>query len=189
MNRRNSVFFEKSRDRKNFDKKDERFPLLLKNTASPLFTAYCEFSNAICRDIEPYMTLFQAERPLAVFMYQKLVELLMSLLERAVKPQILNRNKSGFKLQKLVTEGMRKKADKSNPTKKLYQEDHLLPIESVDVGFAAKDILKKLKTKDKPEVTSSDMMYMNSSSGLPKRLLKDLLSSIITPAPSLLCRL
>ena len=43
---------------------------------------------------------------------------------------------------------MRKKADKSNPTKKLYQEDYLLPI-----GFAAKNILKKLKTKDKPEVT------------------------------------
>jgi hypothetical protein len=146
-----SVFLEKSKDRKNFDKKDERFPLLLKNSASTLFTVYCEFSNVICRDIEPYMTLFQAERPLAVFMYHKLLELLTSLLERVVKPEILSKNKSAFKLLKLVKEGMRKKADKNNPTKKLYQEDNLLPIESIAVGFAVKKTLKKLKTQDKPE--------------------------------------
>ena len=55
-----SAFLVKSKGRKNFDPKDERFPLLLKNTSSKIFPAYYVFSSAICRGIEPFLTLFQA---------------------------------------------------------------------------------------------------------------------------------
>ena len=146
-----SVFLEKSKDRKNFDKKDERFPLLLKNTSSKLFPIYLEFSNCICRDIEPFLTLFQAERPLAVFLYAKLTEILTSFLERIVKPQVLEKNKSAFKLLKLVKEGLRVTQNKKDPSKNTYKEDNLLPLESVDVGFAAKSKLKKLGSLEKPQ--------------------------------------
>ena len=146
-----SVFLEKSKDRKNFDRKDERYPLLLKNTSSKLFPIYLEFSNTICRDIEPFMTLFQAERPLAVFLYAKMLEILTSFLERVVKPQVLGKNKSAYKLLKLVKEGIREKQDKKDPSNNTYKEDNLLPLESVDVGFAAKSKLKKLGTLEKPQ--------------------------------------
>ena len=146
-----SVFLDKSKDRKNFDKKDERFPLLLKNTSSKLFSVYLEFSNSICRDIEPFMTLFQAERPLVVFLYAKLLEILTSFLERIVKPKLLAKTKSAFKLLKLVKDGLRVTQDKKDPSKNTYNEDNLLPLESVDVGFAAKSKLKKLGTLEKRE--------------------------------------
>ena len=81
-----SVFLKKSKDegRKNFDAKDERFPLLLKNTSSVIFPAYCEFSNSICRDLEPFLTLFQAERPLGVFLFRKLKDLVILLPGRII---------------------------------------------------------------------------------------------------------
>ena len=71
-----------SKERKNRPVKDERFPLLLKNTKSKFFPANCEFSQSVCRDIEPFLKLFQAEKPLAVFLYSQLRELIRSLLER-----------------------------------------------------------------------------------------------------------
>jgi len=140
-----AVFCVKSKDRKNFDPQDERYPLLLKNTKSNIFPAYLEFSNAVCRDIEPFMTLFQAERPLGPFMYSKLKDLLSSLLERVVKPDVLNKNKTGFKLLKLVNDDLRNKRDKDKP----FKEENLLPLESINVGFSAKCILKKLTTAEK----------------------------------------
>ena len=97
-----STFMVKSKDRKNFDKRDERFPLLLKNTTSKIFPAYCQFSGAICRDIEPFMTLFQAERPLGVLLHRKLIALSVSLLERIVRKEILDVNRTAFKVMKLV---------------------------------------------------------------------------------------
>ena len=56
-----------SKKRKNWPAKDERFPLLLKNTKSKVFPAYCEFSQSVCRDIEPFLKLFQAENPWQCF--------------------------------------------------------------------------------------------------------------------------
>ena len=163
-----SVFFVKSKDRKNFDKKDERFPLLLKNTTSKMFPVYCEFSGAICRDIEPFMTLFQAERPLASFLYAKLKDLLYSLLERIVKPEVLNKNKTTFKLLQLVKDGLRNKQDKNKPVKQLYKEENLLPLESINVGFAAKRILKKLTTTEKP----LERTFRNNVRGFVVRLVE-----------------
>ena len=126
----------KSKDRKNFDKTDERFPLLLKNTTSKGFPAYCQFSGAICRDIEPFMTLFQAERPLGVFLHKKLIALSVSLLERIVRKEILDVNRTAFKVMKLV------KTLKSDAS-------ILLPLESIQVGFATKAVLRQLNTTEK----------------------------------------
>ena len=93
-----AIFLAKSKERKKFPVKDERFPLLLQSTNSKIFLVYCELSLSICRDIEPFLTLFQAERPLAVFLFQKLTELIVSLMERFVKPDVLQTNCAGYKL-------------------------------------------------------------------------------------------
>ena len=128
-----AIFLAKSKERKKFPAKDERFPLLLQSTNSERFPVYCELLLSICRDIEPFRTLFQAERPLAVFLFQKLTELIVSLMERFVKPDVLQANCTGYKLLKLD----------------LTKEVNLLPIESINVGFRAKAKLRELKTTEK----------------------------------------
>ena len=51
--------------------------------------AALHFSFYISNEIEPYFVLFQTERPLAVFLFGKLKELFVSLVERFVKPEVL----------------------------------------------------------------------------------------------------
>ena len=43
------------KERKTWPPKDERFPLLLKNTKSKIFPAHYESSSSIRRDIEPFL--------------------------------------------------------------------------------------------------------------------------------------
>ena len=135
-----SLFLKKSQEKKrrNFDKKDERFPLLLKNTSAKIYPAYLEFSNSVCRDIEPFLTFFQAERPLGVFLFTKLKDMFVCLLERIVTTAALSNNKTAYRLQKLV------KVISAN-----RMAPELLPRESINVGFAAKAILRKLTTTEK----------------------------------------
>ena len=73
-----------SKEQKNWPAKDGRFPLLIKNTKSKIFPAYCEFSQS--------EKLFQAEKPLAVFLYSQPRELIRSLLERFVQSHVLESN-------------------------------------------------------------------------------------------------
>ena len=42
-----------------------------------IFPAYYEFSNSICRDLELFLTLFQAERLLRVLLFRKLKDLVI----------------------------------------------------------------------------------------------------------------
>lgn len=135
-----SLFLKKSKEeeRKNFGAKDERFPLLLKNTSSVIFPAYCEFSNAICRDLEPFLKLFQAERPLGVFLFRKLKDMIAMLLERIVRKEVLDENRTSSKLLNLV-----KKLGEGKSS------EMFLPLESIEVGFATKTVLRRLKTTQK----------------------------------------
>ena len=96
----------KSKEWKTWPAKDERFCLLLKNTKPKTFSAYCEFSRRLCRDSEPILNLFQSEKLLAVFLYSKLSELMTSLLERFVRPDVVESNSSPYKLINL---GLNKK--------------------------------------------------------------------------------
>ena len=121
--------------RRNFDSKDQRLPLLLRVTQSKMFPVYCEFSLTVCRDIEPFLKLFQAERPLAVFLYAKLMELAISLMERFVKKVIKENGISSYKLMKID----------------LRKEENLLPVDSVNIGFGARKLLRKLTTTEKTQ--------------------------------------
>ena len=52
-------------------------------------------------EIGPYLVLFQAEHPLAVFLFEKLKELLVSLMERYVKPEFLAKKDTVGKMFRL----------------------------------------------------------------------------------------
>ena len=97
--------------------------------SKPHAPAILQFSLCIMRDFEPYLELFQAERPLVFFIFQKLKVLFNSLLCKFVRPEVMN-NSVIRKLMQL---------DFNDSSK-------LLPDSSVDVGFGAKRSLKKLNT-------------------------------------------
>ena len=120
--------------RRNFDSKDERRPLLLRVKQSKMFPVYCKFSLTVCRDIEPFLKLFQADRPLAVFLYSiKLMELIISLMERFVKKVIKENGVSSYG-----------KID-------LRKEENLLPVDSVNIGFGARKLPRKLTITEKTQ--------------------------------------
>ena len=133
MNDKLTTFLIKYKENKCFPPKDERFPLLLKNTQSKIFPAYIEFSLSLCRDIEPFLKLFQSERPLAVFLFRKLKELVVSMMERFVRSDVLQANASGNKFLGID----------------LKKDENFVSLASINVGFGAKAVLRKLATTEK----------------------------------------
>ena len=117
----------------NFPAKDDRFPLLLQSTTLSIFLAYCKFSLRVASDVEPFLTFFQAEQPLVVFLGKQLKDLIFTILERFVKHDVLKEISLAFQLINL----------------NFKCEQNLLSIESIDVGFGVKRVLGKLKTTEK----------------------------------------
>ena len=97
---------------------------------NPVFICILPFSLCIVNDLEPFLKLFQSERPLTFFLYEKLKEMMSALMMRFVKPDLLTSANSRYKLSKLD----------------LKNESNLLSTSSVKVGFGASTELKKLKT-------------------------------------------
>ena len=65
-------YFSYLKEEKKIPPKDDCFTTILNKMVFPLHLATLEFSFFICNEIEPYLTFLQAERPLAVFLYEKL---------------------------------------------------------------------------------------------------------------------
>ena len=104
--------------------------------------------------MEPFLKLFQAERPLAIFLYEKLKGLTVTIMEWFVKPKVLQENLSAFKLINLD----------------LTKEENLLPLESINVGFGAKVILRKLTTAEK----TVERQFRKAARALLVRMVKKL---------------
>ena len=60
------TYFSFLKENKKFPLKVDRFTGVQQYLSSPTFSAIMEFSMPVINDIEPDLTLFQAERPLAV---------------------------------------------------------------------------------------------------------------------------
>ena len=67
----------------------------------PLHLATLEFCLFIFSEIEPFLTFLQAERPLAVFLYEKLKELLTLIMGRVIRPAVFAANSSTQKMLKI----------------------------------------------------------------------------------------
>ena len=89
----------------------------------------------VIRDVEPFLTLFQSEKPLALVLFEKLKGLIELILQRFVKAGVIREASTNtFKLVNLKLEG-----------------NSLLPFREIDVGLGGKSVLKKSKTVDKLE--------------------------------------
>lgn len=87
---------------------------------------FWNFFHCILEEIEPFLEPFQSERSMAVFLYEKLRAIMLSLLEKVLGPNILEENSSTSKLLKVD----------------LKIKANLLPESSDDVGFGAIATLK-----------------------------------------------
>ena len=81
--------------------KDDRFTTILDKMGFPLHLATPEISLFICNEIEPFLTCFQAERPLPVFLSEKLKELLTSIMGRFIRPAAFAANSSTLNMLKI----------------------------------------------------------------------------------------
>ena len=129
------VFLRQYEEEKKLPRDDERFPLLLESFSWCTGNAQYEFCLVVIRNIEPFLTLFQFEKPLAPFLFEKLKGLIVLILQRFVKASVIREASTNtFKLINLKLKG-----------------NNLLPLHEIDVGLGAKSVLKNLKTVDKPE--------------------------------------
>ena len=80
---------------------DDRFTTILDKMGFPLHLATPEISLFICNEIEPFLTCFQAERALPVFLSEKLKELLTSIMGRFIRPAAFAANSSTRKMLKI----------------------------------------------------------------------------------------
>ena len=87
----------------------------------PLHLATLEFSLYICNEIEPFLTFFQAEWPLAVLLYERLKELLTSIMGRFICSAVFAANTSTRKMLKID----------------LKKEENLIPSNNLHLGVGA----------------------------------------------------
>ena len=139
-------YFEFLKEEKEMPKKDTRFDLLQEKLGSKLLRAELEFSLHISKLIEPFLIFFQAERPLAVFLFERLNELMNSLLEKFVKPEVLAKKTSAK--GKMGITLVKERSSKGTSLK----EENLLSIEKVKIGHGAERIIRKMKIVDALEV-------------------------------------
>ena len=141
---------------KKMSKKDERFSQIQSYLSGPISTAILQFCLSVMQVLEPFLVLFQAERPLVFFMYEKLKELILPLVNRFVRTEVIQEHT----LTKLI------KLD-------FNENSHLLPSSSVEVGFAANGVLKKLGTlqctKERQFKKSATIFLSNLLSKLSER--------------------
>ena len=126
-----------------------------------LTTAKIHFFLSVSKQIVPFLTIYQTDRPMVPFLCDDLHRMVKGLLQRFVKPDILNDANTVQKLLKLDVE--------DTATHVSYKK--------IDVGFAAEDDLRQLGSK----VSSRQVMdfRMNCKSFVQTTVKKILLKAPI----------
>ena len=117
------------RDTKTFQTVKEAF-------GNPMFPIIQELSRSLAMELQSFLSIFQADRPLSVFLCEKLKDTLYGLYQRIVKPKVLEANTTVVKMMSLD----------------LSKGENLLSPALVNVGFGAQSLIKKLPTVNQKEV-------------------------------------
>ena len=78
--------------------KDERFQHIQQFLADPISPAILQFALSVIEEMEPFQELFQAEQPSLFFLYEKLKALVLSLVNRFGRAEVIE----GSQLHKLI---------------------------------------------------------------------------------------
>ena len=95
-----------------------------------------EFCRAFSTTMEPFLRCFQSEKPMAIFLYGKVGEIMLSLMERFVRSEFLLANSSPIKLLNI----------------NLDDKEVLLPSSSINIGFGARALIKKISMVNQVKV-------------------------------------
>ena len=95
-----------------------------------------EFCRAVSMTVEPFLRCFQSEKPMAVFLYEKVGKIMLSLMERFVCSEVLLANSPPIKFLHI----------------NLDDKEVLLPASSINVGFGVKALIKKISTVNQIKV-------------------------------------
>ena len=101
---------------------------IVQEAISDLFTLVVKlkFFSFVSDIVEPFLKKYQSDKPMIPFMYEDLKDLVSRLLELFVKPDILEKNKTGKKMIKLD----------------LYDKEILLSADKINVEFAVESKLQ-----------------------------------------------
>ena len=103
-----------------------------KAIGDPFIDSKLHFFTYVSGLVEPFLTLFQADKPMIPFLYLPLTNLVLKLLEIIVKPNVLENFSTGCKL-KIID---------------FKNDKNFLPLDQINAGFAVPEAVEKLKRKD-----------------------------------------
>jgi len=113
--------------------KNKSFEIVQQSVKDPLLTAKLNFFLMIAKEIQPFLTKYQADKPLLPFFATEMKNLVKELMQEFIKPDLLSDATSVVKLLKIEYEKFPNHVDLSK----------------VKIGFAAERILCELKGSKK----------------------------------------
>ena len=113
--------------------KNKSFENVQQSVKDPLLTAKLNFFLMIAKEIQPFLTKYQADKPLLPFFATDMKNLVKELMQKFIKADVLSNAKSVVKLLNIEYEKFPNHVDLSK----------------VNIGFAAERILRELKGSKK----------------------------------------
>lgn len=113
--------------------KTKSYEIVKESCSDPLIEAKLSFYRSVGKEIQPFLTLYQTDKPMMPFLCSDLYDLLKSLMNRVMKFDVMVTNNSAIKLCEV----------------KVNDRDNHQPYKKVDIGFTADKILKKLVNEKK----------------------------------------
>ena len=104
------------------------FALTKEAREDKMFVSKLEFFASVAKHLEPFLNKFQTSSPMVPFLAEELLTLIKTLMTRFVKPEILTNASTATKMMAID----------------LTDEHVLVGAKAVDLGFAAKQRVKKL---------------------------------------------
>ena len=119
------------KEKKFIDPNSKSYETIKSSCSDPLLPTKIAFFASVAKQITPFLTAFQTDKPMLPFMSTSVYALVKSLMGRFIKNELMAEATSVLKILKI------------KPTDKEQQLDYL----KVDVGFVAQQMLKEKSSK------------------------------------------
>lgn len=153
-----NVYVKSVLEKKSPDPKTKSFGVVKACCDDKLIEAKLSFYRSVGQQIQPFLKLYQTDRPMMPLLSSDLFDLLKSLMRRVIKADVLKIASNAVKLCEI----------------KVSDESNQLNYRNVDIGFSADKMLKKL-VKDKKCSERQDMEFRQSAKAFIITILSRLL--------------
>lgn len=119
------------------EKDNKNLQYLREAVQNPLLKAKLSAFRSILSDVEPFLRRFQSQKPMVPYLFTSLEELMKNIMMRFVKSEKIVEANTSQKLMNLD----------------LQDSANLVSVEKVDIGYAAKSLLKQVKCSEKDKLS------------------------------------